>query len=164
MSQGEFFLFCDTISQIFTGNIFTRATDKYNELVHIETFTNYVTRAAFYLQVTGEERCPFGLGDHSNLLEGQQIMNMDVVLCRGREEHTCRHTRTHAHKTHTKKQTILKTTFDLWITEINQHHVHVNNMAVCFAEGKNVLPSRLMRILYCDTMKSCEKQKKKDHR
>lgn len=34
------------------------------------------------LQVTSEERGSFGFGHHSDLLEGQEVMDVDVVLCR----------------------------------------------------------------------------------
>lgn len=34
------------------------------------------------LQVTGEERGSFGFGHHSDLLEGQEVVDVDVVLCR----------------------------------------------------------------------------------
>lgn len=33
------------------------------------------------LQVTCKECGSFGFGHHSDLLEGQEVMDMDVVLC-----------------------------------------------------------------------------------
>lgn len=34
------------------------------------------------LQVTGEECGAFGFGQHGDLLEGQEVVDVDVVLCR----------------------------------------------------------------------------------
>lgn len=34
------------------------------------------------LQVTGKQRSSFGFGQHRDLLEGQEVMDVDVVLCR----------------------------------------------------------------------------------
>lgn len=33
------------------------------------------------LQVTGKECGSFGFGQHSDLLEGEEVMDVDVVLC-----------------------------------------------------------------------------------
>ncbi len=37
------------------------------------------------LQVTGEQRGSFGFGHHSDLLEGQEVVDVDVVLCRRKQ-------------------------------------------------------------------------------
>lgn len=40
------------------------------------------------LQVTGEERGSFGFGQHSDLLEGQEVMDVDVVFCRRKKDYS----------------------------------------------------------------------------
>lgn len=41
------------------------------------------------LQVTGEECGSFGFRQHSDLLESQEVMDMDVVLCKGKKKDEC---------------------------------------------------------------------------
>ena len=43
-------------------------------------------RTRVYLQVTGKQSRSPGLGHHSDLLEGQEVMDVDVVLWGGEEQ------------------------------------------------------------------------------
>lgn len=42
----------------------------------------YSSDSAAHLQITGEERGAFGFGQPGDLLEGEKVVHVDVVLCR----------------------------------------------------------------------------------
>lgn len=45
-----------------------------------DSLTEFLADNVTDLHVTGEQRGSFGFGHHSDLLEGQQVMDVDVVL------------------------------------------------------------------------------------
>lgn len=81
------------------------------------------------LQVTGEQSGSSGFRQHSDLLERQQVMDMDVVLCG-----------------------------EITVSWLKRQNDNINNLFVrdpnnwfcmCIVVGNS--PKRLTRILYCET-------------